>query len=318
MNEANDAWFFAGVFAFVFLLWLATGGPSRPISWAGPTLAQPEELGGGTYLQLPRASYGNGVGKFNASGTHAGNDSYNGPASFGSSALKGIVFGSPSPLSGSLNLRTRITNASSTDARNEYLQITIPKNNKAITISGWYLTSEITGKAAVIPSGTSIPTLGIVNTQQPIILEPGTTAYITTGRSPIGTSFRENKCSSYLEDFQDFEPSFYRNCPDPYSEFSTLYGPYYTRDTSCVDYVKRLPQCQTVLFPPDDLSTACKNFVKKHFSYNGCIATHYQDTDFFGNTWRVYLGMNDSMWRARNEVVKLLDASKRTIDAFAY
>jgi hypothetical protein len=194
----------------------------------------------------------------------------------------------------------------------------VPRDKKAVTISGWYLTSEITGKAGLIPYGARTPTSGIVNPEKPIVLNPGETALIYTGRSPIGTSFEENKCSGYLESFQRFVPSFYNNCPDPKTELMAFYGAYYARDVSCVDYVKRLPRCETVLFPPDELSGACKNFVKKYYSYNGCITAHYKDDDFYQGTWRVYLGLNDSMWRRQNEVVKLLDAGKRTIDAFAY
>ncbi len=308
MKDVHDAWFFAGLFAFVFLVWLATGGQSRPLAWSGPTLAQPNELGGGTYLQLPRAPFGIGNRSTNLGGSYGQ----------GESPLKGIAFGSPSPSSGSVQLRPNVNNASSTYAQNEYLILSVPTTNKAVTISGWYLTSEITGKAGLIPKGTSVPTTGIVNAQKPIVLNPGQIALIFTGRSPIGTSFQENKCSAYLQSFQNFTPSFYGNCPDPLDELIAFYGPYYARDTSCVDYIKKLPSCETVLFPPDDLSSTCTAFVKKHFNYNGCINTHYKDADFLGNTWRVYLGLNDSMWRARNEVVKLLDANKRTIDAFAY
>ena len=56
----------------------------------------------------------------------------------------------------------------------------------------------------------------------------------------------------------------------------------------------------------------------KYFNYNGCVDAHKNDADFMGNTWRVYLGRSSSMWRTKNELVKLLDKDGKTVDAFSY
>ncbi len=60
--EMHDAWFFIGVFVFIFLIWVSTGGPLHPLAFTGPRLSLPQELGGGTYLQFPRASFTIGDG----------------------------------------------------------------------------------------------------------------------------------------------------------------------------------------------------------------------------------------------------------------
>ena len=60
MSDMHDAWFFIGVFVFIFLVWISVGGPTHPISFTGPTLSQPSPLGGGTYWQVPTAPFGVG------------------------------------------------------------------------------------------------------------------------------------------------------------------------------------------------------------------------------------------------------------------
>ena len=70
--EFHDAWFFIGVFVFIFLIWIATGGPLHPIAFTGPKLALPGALGGGTYLSLPRAPYGVGGSNISLPGSSSG------------------------------------------------------------------------------------------------------------------------------------------------------------------------------------------------------------------------------------------------------
>jgi hypothetical protein len=178
--------------------------------------------------------------------------------------------------------------------------------------------SEATGIFATIPNGTAVPTSGIVNQAQHIVLTPGERAMVISGRSPIGTSFRENKCIGYLSAFQRFSPSLPQNCPMPSDELVSFYGAYYIRDPDCIDYVNKLSRCQIDLSPPSALSNACKNFVVKYLNYNGCVAAHQNDSDFGGNTWHIYLGRTSSMWRTKHEVVKLLDDRGKTVDAFSY
>src|SRR5665811_2252287 len=73
--EMHDAWFFIGIFVFIFLIWIATGGPLHPIAFTGPHLAEPQELGGGTYLQFPRAAFGVGGTNISLPGSSNGGGS---------------------------------------------------------------------------------------------------------------------------------------------------------------------------------------------------------------------------------------------------
>ena len=178
--------------------------------------------------------------------------------------------------------------------------------------------SEATGAASITPQRTEIPTSGILNAPPDIVLEPGEDAIIISGRSPVGASFKENKCIGYFAQFQRFSPSLPTNCPLPSDELAANYGGNYIRDAACIDYVNKLSRCQLVLSPPTTVSGACQSFLVKYLNYNGCIDAHKNDKVFLGKTWRISLGRTNSMWPTSHEVVKLLDTKSNTVDAFSY
>lgn len=314
----HDAWFFIGVFVFIFLIWAATGGPAHSISFTGPNLALPQELGGGTYLQFPRASFGVGVSHVSLSGSSSGGNA-NGSGTSIPALISGSVFGTPSPYRGLAGMNHYVSGAGSQNPDDEYIEITVAQNAGApVDISGWTLESDASGNGVVIPQGTEVPTSGIVNAAQDIVLTPGSRALVISGQSPIGASFRENKCIGYFSTFQRFSPPLPQSCPVPYDELVSLYGGSAIRDSACIEYVNKLSRCQVALSPPVTVSGACQSFVVKYLNYNGCADAHRSDADFAGDTWRVYLGSTSSLWRSRNEVIKLLDAQGKTVDAFGY
>ncbi len=320
MSDMHDSWFFIGVFVFIFLIWIATGGPMHPIAFSGPRLALPGQLGGGTYLSLPRSPYGiGGTSNTELPGSSAGGGAINGSDSSGTTLVAGTTFGDISPYRGIVSLEHSVSGAGSTDPKNEYIYLNMaPDASVPVDITGWILESDATGNSMTIPKGTETPTSGVVNAAQDIVLTAGQHAIIISGQSPIGASFRENKCIGYFSSFQRFTPSLPQNCPAPSDELSSFYGTGYIRDASCIDYVNSLPRCQAALTPPLGSSSACQSFLVKYLNYNGCVDAHQSDADFKGNTWRVYLGRTDSMGRAQHEVVKLLDATGKTVDAFSY
>ena len=312
----HDAWFFVGIFAFIFLIWVATGGPTHPIAFGGPSLAQPQELGGGTYLSLPRAPFAIGGNDVSLPGSTIGGGSISGT---GLPAIAGTTFGTPSTYRGAITLTHSVYGAGASNPDNEYLELSVPQNaGVPVDITGWTIMSDATGAGSVIPQGTEVVSSGIVNPVQDIVLEPGQRALLISGQSPIGGSFRENKCIGYFSSFQKFTPQLPQNCPAPSDELSSLYGTGYIRDAACIDYVNTLSRCQVALSPPVSVSGACQTFLIKYLNYNGCVDQHRSDADFFGNTWRVYLGRTASIWRTQHEVVKLLDKQGNTVDAFSY
>ena len=291
----------------------------RSISFTGPTLAGPDVLGGGTYLQFPRTQFGvSGTVVSLPGSSDGGSSSYSSETSV-PSFVGGSTFGTPSPYRNIISMNHSISGAGSTNPTDESIQITIAQNaGVPIAISGWSIGSDATGNSAVIPKGTEIPTSGIVNASQDIVLTSGVRAILISGQSPIGASFRENKCIGYFSNFQKFSLSLPQNCPVPSDELATFYGAGYIRDAFCIEYVKKLSRCQIALTPPVGASSACQSFLVKYMNYNGCVEAHRNDKDFLGDTWRIYLGRSNSMWRTKNELVKLFDTSGKTVDAFSY
>ncbi|MEK7144485.1 MAG: hypothetical protein AAB794_01340 [Patescibacteria group bacterium] len=313
--EMHDAWFFIGVFVFIFLIWVSTGGPLHPLAFTGPRLSLPQELGGGTYLQFPRASFTIGDGSTSLSGPSSGSRTDTPVPTF----VGGSTFGTPSPYRGIVTMSHYVSGAGSTDPKNEYIEISVPQNvSVPVDLSEWRLMSEASGNSVPIPKGTETPFAGTVNAAQDIVLSPGMRAIIVSGSSPIGASFRENKCIGYFSTFQTFYPTLPQNCPVPSDELAAFYGSGYIRDPFCIDYVNKLSRCQVTLTPPVGASGSCQNFLVKYLNYNGCVDAHKNDADFMGNTWRIYLGRSSSMWRTKHELIKLLDANGKTVDAFSY
>ena len=315
----HDAWFFIGIFAFIFVIWIAIGGPTHKIAFTGPWLSAPSPIGTGTYLQFPHSPFSIGSSNVSLSGSsNSGSVSGNSGTSL-PSLIGGVDFGSPSIYRNIVTMSRYVSGANSSNPGNEYVQLSVAQNaGVPVDITGWTIESEATGNASIIPKGTEIPTSGIVNAAQDIVLTPGTRVILISGQSPIGASFRENKCIGYFSTFQKFSPSLPQNCPVPSDELLSFYGSDYIRDASCITYVKTLPRCQIALSPPVTISGTCQSFAVKYLNYNGCVDAHKNDTDFMGTTWRVYLGRTTPLWRTKNELVKLLDASGKTVDAFSY
>lgn len=317
--EMHDAWFFIGVFVFIFIIWIATGGPLHPIAFTGPRLAQPGVLGGGTYLQLPRAPFGVGGSNVVLPGSSDGSSTYNNTGPQSVPVITGGVFGPSSPYRGVVRMSRYISGAGSPDPKNEYLELYVAQDaGTPVNVSGWTLTSDVTNSVVTIPRGTEMPISGIVNASQDIVITPGKRAFLISGSSPIGASFRENKCIGYFSTFQQFNPSLPQNCPTPSDELSNYYGAGYLRDSACIEHVNKLSRCQVALSPPVTASNACQNFMIQYLNYNGCVTAHKNDPDFKGDAWRIYLGRTSPMWKTKYEIVKLLDKDGKTVDAFSY
>ncbi|HQU07718.1 MAG: hypothetical protein B7X04_02800 [Parcubacteria group bacterium 21-54-25] len=328
----NDAYFFLGLFAFVFVVWFATGGPTRPLSFAGPVLttnisSKGVSYSGGTgfFPTAPGVSYtvpqgtrgttGQNLNQISQQVTQVGNQ----VDTLSQKVAQTVAFGTPSPYRGTVFMNHYVSDAGAADPAKEYVTIRVAANAPGpVDISGWRLQSDATGAGATIPFGTEVPRSGLINAVQPIELSPGDMAIISSGRSPIGASFRENKCIGYFAQYQSFYPPLPLICPTPYDELKQFYGPNYIRDDACITYAQSLNRCTLVATPPVNMTSACTTFLTNYLNYNGCVDAHQQDTNFMGNTWRVYLGRNVSMWRSQHEVVRLLDANGKTVDLFPY
>ena len=211
--------------------------------------------------------------------------------------------------------------ASATDASSEYITISIsPRAQNAIIFDGWTLRSNVTGNSVSIAKASYLPRMGAINEEQTIKAYPGDTIIVTTGKSPIGTSFRINKCTGYLSQFQSFSPRLPKQCPRPEDEIPKEYnsGPNAFND-GCLDFIENIGICRINTNPlPLNMQSQCQDFVTRKLNYNACISDHSNEPDFYGDEWRVYLKRDAELWKSRREIIELVDPSGNVVQSVSY
>lgn len=210
----------------------------------------------------------------------------------------------------------------STDPNQEYVAIHVAGNaTTTIPITGWTIKSLSSGQSFQIPQGTYLFFTGSINTEQNIYLGANDNFYLVTGYSPNGSSFKINKCSGYLTQFQTFVPYIGSQCPAPKNEdLSSI--PKTVNNDACFDYIDSMSSCriQTDPLPPGSTKwgSECTDFIYKKINYPSCVDTHKNDKDFYKNEWRVYLKRSTSVWKNSREDVVLLDQYGKIVDEIKY
>jgi hypothetical protein len=323
----NETWFFVGLLVFILVVWIALGGPTRGVSFSFPTISyapgEAATTSGGGALALPRAPFGVGGASIHLPDIYAGIGGSGAPGSGSSKPLitvPGVVLPALSTYSGRVRLGS-VVNASSSDATSEYLRLSVVDDRgPSIDITGWQLISGATYKNAFIPRGTLLPASGVVNATSDIVLDPGDSAIIVSGTSPVGGSFRESTCTGYFGSTQAFTPPLAASCPSAADDLAAYYGTPYIHDPSCIDYARTLPRCRIPVSGTGNLTLTCQDFLDTYMNYTGCVAAHQNNADFASKTWRIYLGRStkNPLWRSTHEVVELLDRNGLLVDALSY
>jgi hypothetical protein len=316
------------IVAFIgfFILWVAQGGASRPLSFGGPFLTAPgtdttsRSFGpGGTpanaLIKLPQIEF-SVPSASPTNGTSTPSRSNDTPSN-SPTVPSGTI--AKSSFSGKITLQKSASGARQSDPHKEYLVIDASKKNaEKISINGWALESGRTGKVVKISFGTELPLSGTILENEPIFLKPGDRAYVVTSASPIGASFRLNKCMGYFEQYQDFTPSISKLCPRPLDELEDHYVGDILNDEKCETFMRRVPQCTLISSIPPELSSSCRVVIDNYLHYNGCVREHQRDADFSKAEWRVYLDRTGELWRNKNETIRLLDAEGNLVDQYSY
>lgn len=203
------------------------------------------------------------------------------------------------------------------DPTREYVEIRASRDNtQPVSITGWTVKSAVTGKSAMVKSGVYLPVLGKVNPEQPITLFPGGKAYVVTGSSPKGYSFRLNTCTGYFEEFQDFTPKLPFQCPYPKNENLPT-----GLTDACRDYLSGLKRCSAHVAPlPASFTNdpLCQEYVSENINYNACVDTHKSEADFYETEWRIFLGRSEELWKESRETILLLDETGKVVDSVSY
>lgn len=313
-------------------LWLITGGVGR-ISRAAHSLGNPINLivGNGTdtsySIHLPwqptELNLGEDISKYGTSDGQSTSLTAEQIQNQTDDLQKQINdaknFGTPSPYKDKVQISDRESPDGST-ALQEYIVVQASSGNTGpVLLSGWSLQSVLTGKRVPLPPASSVFVLGVVNPVTSVSLNPGQSAVVSTGASPVGVSFRENMCSGYLTQFQNFSPDIEQSCPDPKNTLSETPENLQRYGAACFTYIESVDSCR---FPgsilPSNLSAACKAFITTAYTYNGCVNTYQFRTDFRKNSWRLFLGSSAPLWNNDHDIIRLLDGEGRTVDVLKY
>ena len=207
----------------------------------------------------------------------------------------------------------------SDNANQEYLTLRVSDGaTTTVPITGWRLSSENSGVQVAIPKSTKLFFADSQNAEEDIVLTPKDTVYIVTGRSPNGSGMKVNKCSGYLEQFQDFTPYLWSSCPAPRTEdLSSI--PKRTVNDACFDYIEYMPSCRIQTDPlPANWSYECTNFITTKINYPTCVSVHKNDSDFYTHEWRVYLKRSEPLWKSRRESIVLTDLNGKVVSKLQY
>ena len=227
-----------------------------------------------------------------------------------------------SPYYGKINMSS-IYGLRQNNPDKEYIYLSTNLNkNESVKITGWFLKSEITNYYATIGKAALLP-FPFTKTESDVILERGDRVYLTKGFSPIGISFRTNKCAGYFEENRTFTPGLPMQCPLAKDENLPNFSSVYERNNECMKLIERIPRCDTkgnefVRDLPDTISLACKNYITTQINYNTCVATHLGDTDFPGNQYRIYLNKFGPLWRTTHDTINLYDENGLIVDTIDY
>ena len=214
--------------------------------------------------------------------------------------------------------RSTYYGAGDKDAANqEYLSVQTGQDiTKKVRLTGLVLKSAASGIKVVIGQGAYLYFSGQINSGQDIYLGAGETAHIITGRSPLGISFRVNKCLGYLAKNQNFTPYLYSNCPAVRDE-PLPKAPNQLND-KCLDYIEYFSSCDAFVTGKLELSPECNNFLIEKANYGYCVQAHKNDKDFYQNDWRIYLSRDETIWKDKRETIELLDQNSKLIDSISY
>ncbi|TSC84513.1 MAG: hypothetical protein G01um101417_178 [Parcubacteria group bacterium Gr01-1014_17] len=283
----DDLKWFIGFLIFFIIAWVMGGGVMRDV--ASPFIAPPVPVGE------------------RSSATKTGSlpkDLKAIAEKSGASSLKGV-------------LELSVNNYGSASAAEEYITLQLSESASArVLLTGMTIKSDASGRSATVGKGAYLPQQGTVNAEEPVYLEPGGTAFVVTGRSPTGSSFRVNKCTGYFEQFQNFVPQLPIECPLPKKE--PLPPPPNSLSDACLEYIDNMRRCRIEPNPPETLGEECRRFIRDSFTYPRCVVAHKSDPDFYKNEWHLYLSRDLPLWKSTREVIKLFDATGKPVDAVTY
>ncbi len=197
-------------------------------------------------------------------------------------------------------------------ALDEYIKIT-NASKENIGITGFILKNK-RNETLIVPKAVEALYMQEGDVNQDIILEPGKTATIFSGSSPVGKNFRLNKCAGYLNYYYNFSPKLKEECPKPIEQDLAGF------DKNCRDYIKTLKACA----PPNtsDIKITydkqCTDYLISAFNYTSCVARYQVDPDFLKNDRYLYSNRSSGYLDDQHDEIKLYGKDNNLIDSYSY
>jgi hypothetical protein len=192
-----------------------------------------------------------------------------------------------------------------------YVRITFKEMGAPTSISEWSIENE-GGERVEIGLGTDHVDLGGIAIPSQIFVATNTTALVAFHASPIGISFREHRCSSYLKGTRAFVPPMNSECPllSEHKKWNAL-------DGTCRLLIESLPRC-SVISPEHigDMSPSCDDFLRTVPTYTTCISQ--TSNAALLPTWRIYRGDAKDMVHETGGALTLRDDRGLIVDTFPY
>lgn len=215
--------------------------------------------------------------------------------------------------------KVKITRVNKPGTLEEYVTLTARLNRgESLTLTGWKLRSAVTGSEIVIGTAANIPIEGIQANQAIVLTDKNSKIIVDQNKSPIGMSFRLNKCIGYLDENDRFDPTLPRDCPLE-EDLPALSR---TIDDDCLDFIENLPRCESPksreLDREEELSGSCQRYIETNLNYTACMIKHRNDVDFLLPEWRYYAGKVKILWREERDKIELIDNTGRTVDVYSY
>ena len=186
--------------------------------------------------------------------------------------------------------------------------------DEVVNVTGWHVRSN-RGNPIRIPQAvrnfSSLETYAETN----IFLGKSDYMRVYGAESPMGRGLRLNKCTGYLNNRYDFNPSLPSNCPSiQRGEISSLTG-------RCQSYLLSLWGCKEPT--PEEINeysgpkdAGCGGYLD-YKTYNGCYRVHQGDEGFFSNEWRVWVNQDFGFDGSHDRIV-LYDLGGKVVDVYTY
>lgn len=207
-------------------------------------------------------------------------------------------------------------NAYYTSAGGQFALYTDWSIKQLIDVTGWSVRGNKGGSVS-IPQAVADYNPNTFGTLQntDIVLESGARVYVYGLRGPLGSNFRLNKCTGYLNENNKFDPSLPNECPRVDSARLVLLS------GKCQDFVHSMNTCVTP--KPDDLNRIsgfvedeCRALIAKQ-NHVACYNDNHNTPDFFSKEWRVWNG--DAMtFDTYHDRLMLFDRQGLLVDVYTY